>query len=74
MLTAIWVRGFNVDKEEGIGLIEQLTEEIRNIAGQGISPFAKGTPRILLTGCPVGTGCEKVVRLLEECGGSVVLL
>lgn len=72
MLTAIWVRGFNVDKEEGIGLIEQLTEEIRDIAGQGISPFAKGTPRVLLTGCPVGTGCEKVVRLLEECGGSVV--
>lgn len=72
MLTAIWVRGFNVDKEEGIGLIDQLAEEVRNIAEQGISPFAKGTPRILLTGCPVGIGSEKVVRLLEECGGSVV--
>lgn len=72
MLTAIWVKGFNVDKEEGIQLIDQLTEEVRGIAGQGISPFAQGTPRILLTGCPVGIGSEKVVRLLEECGGSVV--
>lgn len=72
MLTAIWVRGFNVDKEEGIALINQLAEEVRSMAEQGGSPFAKGTPRILLTGCPVGIGSEKVVRLLEECGGSVV--
>jgi benzoyl-CoA reductase/2-hydroxyglutaryl-CoA dehydratase subunit BcrC/BadD/HgdB len=72
MLTTIFVKGFNVDKEEGTGLINQLAEEVRNIAAQGISPFAKGTPRILLTGCPVGIGSEKVVSLLEECGGSVV--
>ena len=72
MLTTIFVKGFNVDKEEGTGLINQLAEEVRNIAAQGVSPFAKGTPRILLTGCPVGIGSEKVVRLLEECGGSVV--
>lgn len=72
MLTTIFVKGFNVDKEEGTGLINQLSEEVMNIARQGLSPFAKGTPRILLTGCPVGIGSEKVVRLLEECGGSVV--
>lgn len=72
MLTTIFVKGFNVDKEEGTGLINQLTEEVKNIAARGISPFARGTPRILLTGCPVGIGSEKVVRLLEECGGSVV--
>jgi benzoyl-CoA reductase/2-hydroxyglutaryl-CoA dehydratase subunit BcrC/BadD/HgdB len=72
MLTTIFVKGFNVDKEEGTGLINQLAEEVRNIAAQGISPFTKGTPRILLTGCPVGIGSEKVVSLLEECGGSVV--
>jgi benzoyl-CoA reductase/2-hydroxyglutaryl-CoA dehydratase subunit BcrC/BadD/HgdB len=72
LLTTIFVKGFNVDKEEGTGLINQLAEEVSDIAGRGISPFAKGTPRILLTGCPVGIGSEKVVRLLEECGGSVV--
>lgn len=72
MLTAIWMKGFNVDKGDGIKLINQLTHEVREITGQGFSPFRKGTPRILLTGCPVGLGSEKVVRLLEECGGSVV--
>ena len=29
-------------------------------------------PRILLTGCPVGKGSEKVLRMIEECGGIVV--
>jgi benzoyl-CoA reductase/2-hydroxyglutaryl-CoA dehydratase subunit BcrC/BadD/HgdB len=72
MLTAIWIKGFNVDKEDGIKLINQLVNEVREIARQGLSPFREGTPRILLTGCPVGLGSEKVVRLLEECGGSVV--
>ena len=72
MLTTIFVKGFNVDKEEGTALINQLAEEVRDIAARGISPFANGAPRILLTGCPGGIGSEKVVRLLEECGGSVV--
>jgi len=74
MLTAIWMKGFNVDKEDGIQLINQLADEVREIAKKGLSPFRKGTPRILLTGCPVGLGSEKVVKLLEECGGSVVCL
>lgn len=72
MITAIWMKGFNIDKEDGINLINNLADEIEEIARQGFSPFQKDTPRILLTGCPVGIGSEKVVRLLEECGGSVV--
>ncbi|NPV74007.1 MAG: 2-hydroxyacyl-CoA dehydratase [Pelotomaculum sp.] len=74
MLTAIWMKGFNVDKEDGIELINQLADEVREMAQKGLSPFREGTPRILLTGCPAGLGSEKVVRLLEECGGSVVCL
>ena len=72
MLTSLWMKGFNVDVEEGIELISQLADEVEEIVRQGASPFAVGTPRILLTGCPVGLGSEKVLRLLEECGGSVV--
>lgn len=74
MLTSLWMKGFNVDVEEGIELINQLTREVEEIARQGKSPFEAGTPRIILTGCPVGLGSEKVLRLLEECGGSVVCL
>lgn len=74
LLTATWLRSFSVDKAEGIELVEQLIEEIREIADKGLSPFRPGTPRILLTGCPVGSGSEKVLKLVEECGGSVVCL
>jgi len=74
MLTSLWMKGFNVDVEQGIELIDQLVEEVEDIVRQGASPFAAGTPRILLTGCPVGLGSEKVLRLLEENGGSVVCL
>ena len=72
MLTTIWMKSFNVDKEDGVKLVYDLIEEIKENAEKGMSPFTAETPRILLTGCPVGLGSEKVVRLLEECGGSVV--
>ncbi len=74
MLTALWMKSFNVDVDEGIELIDQLVKEVEDIVRQGASPFRPGTPRILLTGCPVGLGSEKVLRLLEESGGSVVCL
>lgn len=28
--------------------------------------------RVMLTGCPTGTGSEKVIEIIEECGGMVV--
>ncbi|GAB6157080.1 double-cubane-cluster-containing anaerobic reductase [Desulfotomaculum varum] len=72
LLVAVWTKGFNINKEDGIKLVEDLTAEIEDMAARGISPFTDETPRILLTGCPVGFGSEKVVRLLEESGASVV--
>jgi len=72
LLTVSFMKDFNVDKSEGIKLIKQLTGEVKEVIRQGGSPFRPGTPRVLLTGCPVGIGSEKVVKLLEESGGSVV--
>ena len=40
----------------------------------GFSPFEPDAPRILLTGCPIGKGSEKVLRIIEECGGAVVCM
>ena len=74
LMTALWVKDFNADKEDGIELVNGLIEEVAEIAGSGTSPFPRGTPRILLTGCPVGLGSEKVIMLIEKCGGSVVCL
>ena len=53
----------------------ELLEDIaREVDASGESPFAASAPRILLTGVPVGLGSHKVVKLLEDCGASVVCL
>lgn len=72
MLTVLHNRGFSIDKREAIELVDRLTSELREMAANGLSPFPPSTPRILLSGVPVGIGSDKVVRLIEECGGSVV--
>ncbi len=71
MLTAIQVKEFNIDDEADLYIKQIINEAVEN-ARKEISPFKKGTPRILLTGCPVGSGSEKVLNIIEECGGSVV--
>ncbi|WP_294446542.1 double-cubane-cluster-containing anaerobic reductase [uncultured Mailhella sp.] len=53
----------------------ELLEDIaREVDASGESPFTASAPRILLTGVPVGLGSHKVVKLLEDCGASVVCL
>lgn len=72
LLTVLHNRGFSVDKAEVIELLQKLAAELRRKVEAGESPFAAGTPRILLTGVPVGLGSDKVVKLIEECGANVV--
>lgn len=72
LLTVLHNRGFTIDKREAIDLVDRLTGELLEIAKKGISPFTAATPRILLSGVPVGIGSDKVVRIIEESGGSVV--
>lgn len=72
LLTVLHNRGFSVDKRDAITMVDRLTKELTDLANAGISPFTTKTPRILLTGVPVGIGSDKVVRLVEESGGSIV--
>jgi benzoyl-CoA reductase/2-hydroxyglutaryl-CoA dehydratase subunit BcrC/BadD/HgdB len=65
---------FFPDKEVGIEMLLGLAEELGQLADAGKSPYTDKTPRILLTGVPVGMGSHKVIRLIEECGGNVVCL
>ncbi len=69
LLTVIWSRGFNSDKEETISLLN----ELQNSLASG-GNVAASKPRVLVTGCPIGLGSEKVVQLVEELGGTVVAL
>jgi benzoyl-CoA reductase/2-hydroxyglutaryl-CoA dehydratase subunit BcrC/BadD/HgdB len=74
MLTIKFRLGFFSDKETVWSLIREATEEIRGRVQRGESPFTEKTPRVLLTGTPVGLGCDKVLRLIEECGANVVVM
>ncbi|MGI5879161.1 MAG: double-cubane-cluster-containing anaerobic reductase [Syntrophomonadaceae bacterium] len=70
LLTVTWSRTFSSNKAEVIEMLKGVREEYINNA-----PTDKtGRPRVLLTGCPVGLGSEKVVRLIEEAGGSMVAM
>ncbi|MCL5406641.1 MAG: 2-hydroxyacyl-CoA dehydratase family protein [Deltaproteobacteria bacterium] len=74
MMSVMETKSFSVDPEEYISLLEEFIAEMEDIAASGFSPFEPDAPRILLTGSPVGKGCEKVLRMIEECGGAVVCM
>jgi len=74
MLTVSWQVGVNVDREEGIGMLEDLITRVQENAAQGGTAGDAATPRILLTGTPVGLGSEKIIALVEESGGLVVVM
>ncbi len=74
LLEIVFKSGFLPDKKKGIELLNEAAEELENLGRQGISPYTKDAPRIVLTGVPVGLGCHKVITLLEECGASLVCL
>ncbi|MGE5404940.1 MAG: double-cubane-cluster-containing anaerobic reductase [Candidatus Saccharibacteria bacterium] len=74
MLTVAWQIGFNADRKEGIAMIDKLVAEVKEMAAQGLKVGDENTPRILVTGTPVGVGSEKVIKLVEECGGLVVAM
>ncbi|MCG8339623.1 MAG: 2-hydroxyacyl-CoA dehydratase family protein [Proteobacteria bacterium] len=72
LLEIMFKTGFFADKEQGIGMMEEIIADIQARAENGLSSFTETTPRVLLTGVPIGLGCDKVVRIIEESGGNVV--
>lgn len=71
LLTVTWSSGFAHDKEEEIQMLETLKDKLEPM---GIKRGLALKPRILLTGCPVGLGSEKVVCLVDELGATVVAM
>jgi len=69
MLTVMETKSFFVYPEKYLDLLRVFIAEMEAIAADGFSPFEPGAPRVLLTGCPIGKGSEKVLRIIEECGG-----
>lgn len=74
MLTVSWQIGFQINRREGVAMMDRLVADIQAMADQGHCVGNESTPRILLTGTPVGLGSEKVITLVEESGGLVVAM
>lgn len=72
MNSVVNARGFCVDQREYIKDLKALVDKLEVTVNKGKSVCSKDAPRILLTGCPIGKGSEKVLRAIEECGGIVV--
>ncbi len=71
MIKVSWQLGFHTDRWARVTMLDQLVAELRESGG---TQYDINRPRILLTGTPVGMGSEKVVELVEECGGLVVAM
>lgn len=74
MMTVMETKSSCFDLQAYAGLLRQLIEELEVRSTDGVSVHRPGAPRLLLTGCPVGKGSDKVLRLIEECGGVIVSL
>lgn len=72
LLEIMFKTGFFADKEQGIAIIEEIIADIQKRVENDSAPLTHNAPRVLLTGVPVGLGCEKVVRIIEESGANVV--
>ena len=74
LLEILFKSGFFADKEQGIALMEELAGAFEQMARDGVCAFPAGSPRILLTGVPVGLGSHKVIQIIEESKANVVAL
>ncbi len=54
-------------------MLERFIETIEQRAAKGYIFGSERSPRVLLTGCPTGQGTEKVIDIIEKCGGVVVV-
>ncbi|MBN1460940.1 MAG: 2-hydroxyacyl-CoA dehydratase [Armatimonadetes bacterium] len=59
---------FLADKEVMVEILESYLEE-----AEGREPLADNVPRILLTGSTLASGDTKLLDLIEDCGGMVVM-
>ncbi len=62
----------NADKIKSIKFMKEIVEKFHQKSSMGKSPYTEKTPRILLSGVPVGIGADKVIKVIEESGANVV--
>ncbi len=66
-------KSFTVHPQRYLEQLQKLKDELKIFYSQPDLPLKTGL-RILLTGCPVGKGSEKVITIAEELGAHVVCM
>jgi benzoyl-CoA reductase/2-hydroxyglutaryl-CoA dehydratase subunit BcrC/BadD/HgdB len=64
--------GYAVDRQAYSGHLTEVHEELELRLAAGYQACESHRPRILWTGLGNSLGCDKVLRLVEDCGGVVV--
>lgn len=72
MLPVLESKSFMVESQSYLQALRDLRDELQKLRKE--TPAEDRRPRILLTGTPVGKGSHKVLQIIEESGGVVVLL
>ncbi len=72
MLRVTEAKSFSADPHAYAATLRELSAELEALSAAGTSCVSADARRILLTGCPVGRGSEKLLRLIEESGAVVV--
>lgn len=75
LMKVMWGRNFQINREEFKENLLKLIAEVEDkVAQQKASgEVVARKPRILVTGTPTGVGQEKVLQIIEDAGGQVIL-
>jgi len=71
LLRASWSSMFAIDKRDGIRAAQELKAKLLK---EKADAQPTDRPRVLVTGCPMGMGSEKVIRIIEELGADMVAM
>ncbi len=72
LIEILFKTSFFADKIKSIKFMKEIVEKFHQKSSMGKSPYTEKTPRILLSGVPVGIGADKVIKVIEESGANVV--
>jgi len=64
--------GYAFNKAEQNTTLRRLIDTVKTAYANGERATPKKQPRMLITGCPLGDATEKIIRFIEENGGTIV--
>ncbi|WP_024621439.1 double-cubane-cluster-containing anaerobic reductase [Metaclostridioides mangenotii] len=70
----LYQSGFKFDRDELKKSVRKVIDDTKERYEKGEGPVKKDSPRILITGSPIGGISHKIIQTLEDAGASVVAL